>query len=122
MKRSALALLLAAMGLFGLAAFTVERRTREIGVRKALGAHTSDVTRLLLWQFAKPVLAANLIAWPLVAWLMLRWLKGFAYHIDLPLWLFPAAAAAALSIALLTVSGHSMRVARAAPVKALRHE
>ena len=119
---SALALLLAAMGLFGLAAFTVERRTREIGVRKALGAHTSDVTRLLLWQFAKPVLAANLIAWPLAAWLMLRWLKGFAYHIDLPLWLFPAAAAAALSIALLTVSGHSVRVARAAPVKALRHE
>ncbi len=119
---AALALLLAAMGLFGLAAFTVERRTREIGVRKALGAYTSDVARLLLWQFAKPVLAANLIAWPLAAWLMSRWLQGFAYHIDLPLWLFPAAAAAALAIALLTVSGHSVRVARAAAVKALRYE
>ena len=119
---AALALLLAAMGLFGLAAFTVERRTREIGVRKVLGAYTADVTRLLLWQFAKPVLAANLIAWPLAAWLMSRWLSGFAYHIDLPLWLFPVAAGAALTIALLTVSGHSLRVARAPAVKALRYE
>ncbi len=119
---SAVALLLSAMGLFGLAAFTVERRTREIGVRKALGARTSQVTWLLLWQFAKPVLAANLIAWPLAAWLMSRWLRGFAYRIDLPLWLFPAAAMAALVIALINVSGHSLRVARASPVKALRYE
>jgi putative ABC transport system permease protein len=113
------ALLLAAMGLFGLAAFTAERRTREIGVRKALGANTSDVTRLLLWQFVKPVLAANLIAWPVAAWLMSRWLQGFAYRIDLPIWLFPAAAVAAVAIALITVLSHSLGVARAAPVRAL---
>jgi putative ABC transport system permease protein len=117
-----IALLLAGLGLYGLAAFTVERRTREIGVRKALGAQTSDVTRLLLWDFARPVLWANLLVWPVAAWLMSRWLQGFAYHIDLPLWLFPAVGVLALAIALLTVAGHSLHVAAAPPVKALRQE
>jgi putative ABC transport system permease protein len=119
---ASLAVLLAVLGLFGLAAFTVERRTQEIGVRKALGASTSDVARLLLWRFVKPVLAANLIAWPLLGWIMSRWLETFAYRIDLPLWSFPVAAAAALVIAVATVGGHSMKVARAVPVKALRYE
>jgi putative ABC transport system permease protein len=119
---ASLAVVLAALGLFGLAAFTVERRTLEIGVRKALGASTSDVTRLLLWQFVKPVLAANLIAWPVIAWLMSRWLQAFAYRISLPLWSFPLAAAAAVAIATITVGAHSIRVARSAPVKALRYE
>jgi putative ABC transport system permease protein len=119
---AAIALLLAGLGLFGLAAFTVERRTREIGIRKALGAATGDVLRLLLWQFARPVLWANLITWPLAAWLMTRWLETFAYHIDLPLWLFPATGLATLTIALLTVSVHSILVARAKPVAALRYE
>jgi putative ABC transport system permease protein len=117
-----LALVLAAMGLFGLAAFTAERRTREIGIRKALGADSSDVTRLLLWQFAKPVLAANLIAWPLAAWLMSRWLNGFAYRIELPIWLFPVTGLGVLAIALLTVFAHSTRVGRARAVEALRYE
>jgi putative ABC transport system permease protein len=119
---AAIALLLAGLGLFGLAAFTVERRTREIGLRKAMGAATGDVLRLLLWQFARPVLWANLITWPLAAWLMTRWLETFAYHIDLPLWLFPATGVATLIIALLTVSVHSILVARAKPVAALRYE
>jgi putative ABC transport system permease protein len=119
---ASLAVVLAAFGLFGLAAFTVERRTREIGVRKALGANTSDVTRLLLWRFVKPVLVANVVAWPLLAWLMSRWLQGFAYHIDLPLWPFPVAAGVALTIAVIAVGGHSIAVARRVPVKALRHE
>ena len=70
----------------------------------------------------KPVLAANLIAWPVIAWFMSRWLQGFAYHIDLPLWSFPLAAFAALAIAVVTVGGHSIKVARSAPVKALRYE
>ncbi len=114
--------LLTACGLFGLAMVSVARRTREIGIRKALGAQTGDVLRLLLWQFSKPVIWANLIAWPLTAWGMQSWLNGFAYHADLPLWLFPAAALVALLIALGTVTAHALRVAGAKPVTALRYE
>jgi putative ABC transport system permease protein len=116
------AVLLACLGLFGLAAAVAEQRTKEIGIRKALGANTRDVLRLLLWQFSKPVMWANLIAWPVAGWAMQRWLAGFAYHIDLPLWLFPLAGLLALGIALATVSAHSLRVAGTKPVTALRHE
>jgi putative ABC transport system permease protein len=116
------ALLLAGLGLFGLAGFTVERRTREIGVRKAMGAETGDVTRLLLWQFAKPVLWANVLAWPVAGYVMYRWLTGFAYRIDLDPWMFVAASLFALIIAMLTVATHSIIVARAKPVAALRYE
>jgi putative ABC transport system permease protein len=116
------AVTLACLGLLGLAASIAERRTREIGIRKALGADTGDIIQLLLQQFAKPVLWANLIAWPVTAYAMLRWLQGFAYHVDLAVWLFPAAAGIALLIALLTVSTHAVLVARAKPVAALRYE
>jgi putative ABC transport system permease protein len=116
------AVVLACLGLLGLAASIAERRTREIGIRKAFGADTGNIIRLLLQQFAKPVLWANLIAWPVTAYATHRWLQGFAYHVDLALWLFPAAAALALLIALLTVSTHSILVARAKPVAALRYE
>jgi len=119
---SGVAIVLACLGLLGLAASVAEQRTKEIGIRKALGADTSDVLKLLLWRFGKPVLWANLIAWPVAAWAMQRWLDGFVYHVNLPLWLFPAASMAALLIALATVSAHSARVARARPVTALRHE
>jgi len=119
---SVVAILLACLGLLGLAASVAEQRTKEIGIRKAMGAHTGDVLKLLLWQFSKPVLWANLIAWPVAGWAMQRWLDGFYYHASLPLWLFPAAAAAALLIALATVGAHSVRVAKAKPVTALRYE
>jgi putative ABC transport system permease protein len=116
------AAIVSCLGLFGLAAFTAERRTKEIGIRKALGATRSNVLAMLLWQFSKPVLWANLIAWPVAAIAMNRWLHGFAYHIDLEAWLFFAAAAVALMIALATVGIHSMSVARSKPATALRYE
>ncbi|HTB65309.1 MAG TPA: FtsX-like permease family protein [Steroidobacteraceae bacterium] len=119
---TAVAVILACLGLLGLAASFAERRTREIGIRKALGADTGNVIHLLLRQFAKPVLWANLIAWPVTAYAMHRWLQGFAYHVELRLWLFPAAAALSLAIALLTVSFHAIMVARAKPIAALRYE
>lgn len=117
-----IAIFIACLGLFGLAVFTAARRTQEIGVRKATGAGTGDVMRLLLWQFTKPVIWANLIAWPVAGLLMHRWLQGFAYRIDLEPWLFVASSVAALLIALLTVGAHCYLVARAKPVAALRYE
>jgi putative ABC transport system permease protein len=118
----AIAIFIACMGLFGLAAFTAERRTKEIGVRKVFGARTRDVTFLLLWQFSIPVLLANLIAWP-VAWYCLHgWLQGFAYRITLSPLYFAAAGLTALMIAWATIFAHARRVARANPVHALRTE
>ena len=119
---SGLAILIACLGLFALAAFVTERRTKEIGVRKAMGASTFDVVRLLLWQFTKPVLWANLVAWPLAFWAMSHWLQGFAYRVDLPVWLFALAAVIAVLIAWITVSTHAWLVARAKPATALRYE
>jgi putative ABC transport system permease protein len=117
-----IAIFIACLGLFGLAAFTAERRTKEIGVRKVFGARTRDVVRLLLWQFSIPVLIANAIAWP-VAWYYLHgWLESYAYRIALSPLYFLAAGAAALVIAWATVIGHSLTVARANPVHALKYE
>jgi putative ABC transport system permease protein len=117
-----LAVIIACLGLFALAAFVTERRTKEIGVRKAMGASAADVVGLLLWQFTQPVLWANLIAWPAAFWVMDFWLHGFAYRVDLPAWLFLAATAAAALIAWITVSFQSWMAARAKPALALRYE
>jgi putative ABC transport system permease protein len=117
-----LALVIACLGLFALAAFVTERRTKEIGVRKAMGASAGDVVRLLLWQFSQPVLWANLIAWPAAFFAMDWWLHGFAYRVGQPLWLFAGAAVAAALVAWATVSVQSWMVARAKPATALRYE
>lgn len=117
-----IAMLLAGLGLFALTASVTERRTREIGVRKAMGADTADILRLLMWQFTKPVLWANLIAWPLGAYVMSRWLLGFAYHIDLSPWLFVVSTLVAVVVAQLTVAAHCYLVARRNPILALRFE
>jgi putative ABC transport system permease protein len=119
---AAIAGTLACLGMFGLAAFMAERRTREVGIRKAMGAAPTDIVRLLLWHLSRPVLLANLIAWPLAFFVMRAWLRSFPYRIELEPWMFLAASAAALLIAWLTVLAQAWRVSRAAPVAALRYE
>ena len=117
-----LAVIVACLGLFGLAAFTAERRTKEIGIRKVLGARTRDIVRLLAWQFSKPVIIANLIAWPIAWWAMREWLNTFDARIDLGPTPFVLAGLLALVIAIGTIAGHAFRVARANPILALRYE
>jgi len=119
---AAVAIVLACLGLVGLSAATAQSRTREIGIRKALGADSTDILQMLLWQFSKPILWANLIAWPVSAFLLHRWLEGFAEHVALGPLTFVAAGVAALIIALITVVTHAASVARAKPVEALRYE
>jgi putative ABC transport system permease protein len=119
---SLLAVIIGCLGLFGLASFTAERRTKEIGIRKVLGARTRDIVRLLVWQFSQPVLIANLIAWPVAWWVMRDWLNGFDQRIALGPVPFLVSGAIALGIAVATVVGHSVRVARANPIHALRYE
>jgi len=119
---SILAVLIGCLGLFGLAAFTAERRTKEIGIRKVLGARTLDIVRLLVWQFSRPVIIANVIAWPIAWWLMRDWLNKFDQRIPMTPIPFLAAAAVALGIAIATVVGHALKVARANPIHALRYE
>ena len=117
-----LAVVIACLGLFGLAAFTAERRTKEIGIRKVFGAGTSDVIRLLAWQFTKPVIIANLIAWPVAWWVMRDWLNGFDARIALGPGPFLVAGLVAFAIAIGTIAGHAFRVARTNPINALRYE
>jgi putative ABC transport system permease protein len=117
-----LAIVVACLGLFGLAAFTAERRTKEIGIRKVLGARTRDIVKLLAWQFSKPIIIANLIAWPIAWWQMRNWLNTFDARIELSPTPFLIAAVLALAIALGTIAGHAIKVARANPIHALRYE
>jgi len=117
-----LALFLAATGLFGLAAVNARRRTKEIGLRKAMGAESGDIVRLFLWRFTVPVLIANAIAWPTAYVLAQAWLSGFAYRIAPSPAFFLGAGALALVIAWCTVGLHAWRVARTNPADALREE
>jgi putative ABC transport system permease protein len=117
-----LSIIVGCLGLFGLASFTAERRTKEIGIRKVLGARTRDIVQLLVWQFSRPVLIANLIAWPIAWWVMRDWLNKFDARITLGLVPFLTAGGLALGIAILTIGSHAFRVARANPVNALRYE
>ncbi len=121
---SLLAIGIACMGLYGLASFTTERRTREIGIRKVMGASVKDIVALLIWQFSKPIMIANLIAWPISIYAMLLWLESFSYRID-TLWLGPiclVVGGSLLLVAWATVGGNAAKVARANPIKALRQE
>ncbi|MEA3010274.1 MAG: putative transport system permease protein [Sphingomonadales bacterium] len=119
---SGLAVLIACLGLYSLASFATERRTKEIGIRKVLGARVRDIVRLLAWQFSKPVIVANLIAWPIAWWAMRDWLNTFDARIALTPGPFLLAGLIALAIAVATVGGHALRVARLNPIHALRYE
>jgi putative ABC transport system permease protein len=117
-----IAIWISCLGLFGVAAFTAERRTKEIGIRKVFGARTRDVVRLLLWQFSIPVLIANAVAWPIAYYYLHHWLEGYAYRISLNPLYFLAAGATALVIAWITILAHALRVGRSSPIRALRYE
>jgi putative ABC transport system permease protein len=119
---SLLAIAIACLGLYSLAAFATERRTKEIGIRKVLGARSRDIVRLLVTQFSRPVLIANLIAWPIAWWVMRDWLNGFDARIALTPTPFLIAGSLAFVIAVGTIAGQAIRVARRNPIHALRYE
>jgi len=121
---SAFAIFVATLGLFGLASFTTERRTKEIGIRKVMGASVADIVLLLTSDFTKLVLLANLIAWPVAWYFMNQWLTRFAYKAPLGewAWVFVAAAVAALAAAWITIALQAGRAATSRPVLALRYE
>jgi len=117
-----LAVLIGMVGLWGLASFNTARRVKEIGIRKSLGASATDIVKLLVGQFMRPVLIANLIAWPLAYFAMRTWLAGFDDRIALSPLYFIGASLVAIAIAVLTVLGQSLRASRTAPAWALRHD
>jgi putative ABC transport system permease protein len=121
---AAFAIFVATLGLFGLASFTTERRTKEIGIRKVMGASVQDIVMLLTRDFTKLVLLANLIAWPVAWFLMSKWLTRFAYQAPFErwAWLFVASALVALAVAWLTIALQARKAASSRPLLALRYE
>jgi putative ABC transport system permease protein len=117
-----IAILISCLGLFGLASFTAERRTKEIGIRKVLGASVPSIMILLSREFTKWVLLANIIAWPAAYFAMFKWLQIFAYRVNIRIFIFALAGALALLIALLTVSFQTIKASTADPVNSLRYE
>jgi len=119
---SILAIIIACLGLFGLAAYTTERRTKEIGVRKVLGASSASIVILLSKEFGRLVIVASVFAWP-IAWLLMNdWLQNFAFRIDLPILVFIVGTLIALVVAWVTVAGQAAKAAISRPVNALRYE
>jgi ABC-type antimicrobial peptide transport system permease subunit len=117
-----IAIIISCMGLFGLAIITSFQRTKEIGIRKVLGASVAGIVKILSSDFVKLVLIALVIASPIAWWAMNKWLQDYAYRIEIRWWMFALAGLAAVCIALLTVGFHAIKAAIANPVKALRSE
>jgi putative ABC transport system permease protein len=122
LRFSLLAIFIGCLGLFGMASYTTEQRTKEIGIRKVLGASTGVIVGMLSKEYIVLVAAGNLIAWPVAYIMMRRWLDNFAYRTPLVLWVFIAAAVMSLAVALLTVSYQSIKAALSNPVNSLRYE
>ncbi len=119
---AALAIVITCLGLFGLSAITAAQRTKEVGIRKILGASRVIIVRLLSVEFLKLTAIANIIAWPIAYVVMSRWLQDFSYRIDIGIWAFLIATALALAIAMITISFQTFKAATANPVEALRYE
>lgn len=119
---SLLAIFIACLGLLGLASFSITRRTKEIGIRKVLGAPLSGIVVLLTKEFTRLVIIANLIAWPAAYFVMHRWLQNFAYRTSISIWIFALSGLATIFIAFLTISFKALRAAAANPVDSLRYE
>ena len=119
---SIIAIFIACLGLLGLAAFVTERRTKEIGVRKVLGASSSALIILLLKDFGKWILIANFIAWPIAYYIMVKWLQNFAYKMEIGIGIFLLSGFLAFLIAMLTVSIHAIKAATSNPIESLRYE
>jgi len=119
---SGFAILIACLGLFGLAALSVSRRIKEIGIRKVLGATTADIVFMLSKEYGKIVILANVIAWPLAYFIMSRWLQDFAYRVNIGIFKFILASVIALIVALVTVSYQSVKAGLKDPVESLRYE
>jgi putative ABC transport system permease protein len=116
-----MALVVACLGLLGLAAYSATQRTREMGIRKALGADEKAIARLMLWDLVRPLLWATVLAWPLAFYFMDRWLEGFSYRIDLSPWMFLGPSAIALAIAVITVFPQVLHICRSRAAEALRY-
>jgi len=117
-----IAIILSCLGLLGLASYMAEKKTKEIGIRKVLGATVPNILLLLTKEFTKFVFLANIIAWPIAYYIMNKWLQNFAYRIDLSVWIFILSGLAALAVALITVGYQSIKAATANPVDSLRYE
>jgi len=119
---SILAILIACLGLLGLSSYIAEQRTKEIGIRKVMGASVTTITYILSANFTKWVLISNLFAWPIAYYLMTKWLEDFAYKVSLSWWMFAVAALLSILIAIITISYQSIKAATRNPIDSLRYE
>jgi len=117
-----LAILIACLGLFGLVTYAAEQRTKEIGIRKVLGANVANIVTMISKDFLKLVLIASVVAFPFAWWAMNKWLQDFAYRVNISWWIFALAACIAVLITLITISFQAIKAAIANPVKSLRTE
>ena len=117
-----IAIIIGCLGLFGLAAFTAEQRTKEIGIRKVLGASIPNIVTLISKEFVKLIFIANVIAWPVAYFVMNRWLQNFAYRTRIGIFVFILSAALALIITLITIGHQSVKAATSNPLDSLRYE
>ncbi len=119
---SGIGMLIACLGLFGMAAFSAAQRTKEIGIRKVMGATVFQISSRMTWEFIRWVLLAGVLVWPVTYWAANWWLSGFAYRVDQQWWVYVTATLSAVVIALLTVSGQAIRNAQTNPVESLKYE